>query len=70
MGVGGGCGSSDNMQRLERRFKGGDKKLLTAAFWDKILQIRGKGSTFQHTGSSFFTSVSTFVLGKLPKTLM
>lgn len=64
------CNSSDNMQRLERRFRGGNKRPVTAAFWEKTLQIRGKGSTFQCTGSSFFTSVSTFVSGKLPKTLM
>ena len=61
---------SDNMQRVERQFRGGNKRLVEAAFWEKTLQIRGKGSTFQCTGSSFFTSVSTFVPGKLPKTLM
>lgn len=58
------------MQRLETRFRAGNKLLVTVVFWEKTLQIRGKGSTFQCTGSSFFTSVSTFVPGQLPKALM
>ena len=57
-------------QIICRGLRDGNERLVTAAFWEKTLQIRGKGSTFQCTGSSFFTSVSTFVPGKLPKTLM
>jgi len=57
-------------QIIYRSFRGSNKRLVKTAFREKTLQIRGKGSTFQCTGSSFFTSVSTFVPGKLPKTFM